>query len=346
MADDDSKFYHYDKYQNHHDTVKHSEEMPRYEHQKRVYVHHDRNNGYRNNYKQQPFQDFKERFKNVKIHLFILNCSAPLSPNDRDLWEQVFESLERRLSGRYDDNNVSIHVTDEPIGLHQICLQKLKRYSNNVYIHKTIWGPDKIESMRTRNWQIIKEMADIRDNDPQNIFPLIIAFNSEKNIPQMENFRNLSHEFNIKMIEKFKTDRFMYSPDFMQDNFKFIHKPNPHHVVDRKRPSRSDDHYEENQKVQRTNTESELLSPSPIDLPKKQHVDDYEENRDVITDREIIECEDPEIVSYLKEQRRIPSAFVDHEYYPNGDLWKITTIMIFPNKLYPDYDGEEEEVIN
>jgi len=344
MADDDT-------YYRHNDIVKHSDDMPRYEHQKRVYVHHDRN-GYRNNnYKQQPYQDFKERFKDVKIHLFLLNCSAPLSPNDRDMWEQVFDSLERRLSGRYDDNNVFIHVTDEPYGLHQTCIQKMKRYANNVVIHKTTWGPDKIESMRARNWQIIKEMAEIRDHDPQNVFPLIIGFNSEKNVNQMENFRNLSHEFNIKMIEKFKTDRFMYSPDFIQENFKHFHKqPSQYQQhVDRKRPSRSDEtHYEEQPKVQKTNTEPELLSPSPLDLPKN---DDERESRDIITDREIIECEDQELVNYLKEQRRIPNAFVDHEYYPNGDLWKITTIMIFPNKLYPDYDGEEEdqqhqEVIN
>lgn len=346
MADDEEILVNYRHSNNHHyHDVKHSEESSRHEHAKRTYAPHDRN-GY--HHQKTSLYDFKERFKDVKIHLFLVNCSAPLSPNDRDLWEQVFKSLEQRLSGRYHDRNVFIHVTDESYGLHQICIDKLKKYTDNIIIHKTTWNDNKIESVRIRNEHIIRKMADYRDDDPNNVFPLIIGFKTDKNTAPMKNFYELSHHFNIKMIEKTKNDRFMYNPDFIQDNYRFHQKPLS--FVDRKRPSRSDDYYQEEQeqqKVPRTldqpepEPEERLQSPSPLGLPKHDHI------KQDITDQEIIEIVNsgnaPEDIIQLKEERKIPSAFVDEEFYPNGDLWKITTVLIFSNKLYPDYDGEQQE---
>lgn len=350
MADDEEILvnYRHHNHNHHYHDVKHSEELPRHESSKRTYAPHDRN-GY--HHQKTSLYDFKERFKDVKIHLFLVNCSAPLSPNDRDLWEQVFKSLEQRLSGRYHDRNVFIHVTDESYGLHQICIDKMKKYADNIIIHKTVWNDNKVESMRIRNENIIRKLADYRDDDPNNVFPLIIGFKTDKNAAPLKNFYELSHHFNIKMIEKTKNDRFMYNPDFIQDNYRFHQKPLP---VDRKRPSRSDEYYyqeeQEQQKIPRTiehhepepEHEERLRSPSPLGLPKHDHI-----MKQDITDQEIIDIVNsgnaPEEVIQLKEERKIPSAFVDEEFYPNGDLWKITTVMIFPNKLYPDYDGEQEE---
>lgn len=324
-----------------HHTVKYLPEdhyHSRYYQKKSHYSSRDRNHNVGSNQPQRSsFSEFKEKFRNVKIHIFLVNCSAPLSPNDRDLWEHLFDSLYGRLSGRYSDENVFIHVTDEPYGLHKICTSKLKKYEKNVITHVTVRDkPDMRECMRIRNDSAIKELANIRDRDPDNVFPLIIGFNSGKNIEPIEHFRELSHRYEIKMIEKRKNDVFVYSPDFNQSNYPFL---NQH--VDRKRnqiPFNNEIDYEDDTHNQKQDEQhQEIIEASSI--PSSSSA--IEE----MTDKQIMEHEnqEDESIMKLKRQRKIPSSFVDHTYYPNGDLRKTMTITIFPSELYPNYDSEEEE---
>lgn len=333
------------------------------EYHRQQYNNYD-NNERRMNQRPKPSDSvFKERYKNVKIHIILVNCNQALTnDDDKRAWTTTFNSLAERLIGRYDINNITIHVTDEPFGIVKLALTNyVKRgYNFKTETHYLDYNnsastPDR---MRERNERMVRTIADIRDNDPDNVFPLIIAFNSERNLVAIENFRELSHEYKIKMIEKRKRDGFMYSPDFNQINF--------FRTTERKRITREEYHDTEEyhqseeipqkpiidspkrQKMPYQHIENQEIIPQSVPTEEissqKQIVTYGEDESNQFTDRDIIdfETETPnDFIEKLKITRKIPEPLVSYDYYPNGSLWKISTMLVFPNADYPNYQGEE-----
>lgn len=304
--------------------------------------------------------DFKPMYSNTIVHIILVNCTAKTNLSEKALWEMLFISLRSKLENQFLFKNVFIHITDEKFGLYKLCLSKLFKFKN-VAVHKLQKRfSNIIDNIRSRNEIMVREVAEMRDNNPENVFPLIIGFNSEKNIKAIENFRQLSHQYNIKMIEKTKDQSFndhdfdkpyYETPSRKRTQREYDHYDNIH------RDSHSEDHHQQDhlkssssaysREPQRYSTPTQAhhsdmtpISPRTKEQRTIETQEQSESYNDLYTDRDLIETDDPnDIMIDLKRIRKIPEAFADYEYYPDGSIYAISAKLIFYNPKYPDYQG-------